>query len=206
MSDLSPVSHDPARSLLDQMVTFIDSVNLSDAKHELAKLTAIKAWAIAQLGIDYEVGDRVVITEEIPTDNGWRPYRESLAIGQTGVVTDIDFSRHSWYACVALESAWSVTETHGEVKRYWKGRAEDTPEGFEPPSKYEQKRYPDGKRKVFMLDVCWVRCAPVECPVHGVVEWCGQAQLKDCPNLAACERHGREWALAPLTWDEAEQT
>ncbi len=31
---------------------------------------------------------------------------------------------------------------------------------------------------------------------------CGRDALAKCPDLASCERHGREWVQAPATWDD----
>jgi hypothetical protein len=148
---------------IDEIAAALRAIDMAALRWEVAKAHAIREWALHHVGVDYHIGDRVVIVTEIPTANGWYAYRESLVQGATGVVDDIDFNpyadngRGAWHASVALDRAWAVADTFGTVKRHWKGKVTETPPGFEPPDAYTQEKYPNGKRKVFALRVEWVR-------------------------------------------------
>lgn len=146
---------------LQDTLTALEALNLQNLRSELDTLEAIRDWAMDQIGVDYKVGDRVTITDAAPSEvdrtNGWYAYREALAPGQGGTVADIIFNRHSkqWVTCVAMDRTWSVHE-HGyglgaKTIRYWNGPASETPDGYEPPSKYNQERHPDGKVKHFYM-------------------------------------------------------
>lgn len=152
----------PLRTI-DEVCEALNSIDQSSLRWQVKKAHAIKEWALRQLGIEYVVGDQVQIVWQVPTQNGWHAYREALAEGATGTVVDIDFNPYSdegrgaWHVDVALDRAWQVVESGGEVKRYWKGRADKTPDGYEPPSKFDQETYPNGKTKIFSLRVEWVK-------------------------------------------------
>lgn len=132
-----------------------------DLRYELRTLRAIRAWAIEQLGLDYEPGDRVVICSPEPSTRGggWTHYSEALAIGQTGIATKIEFSLSSnaWYVTVGMDRAWSVSDNGEKVTRHWRGPADLTPEGFEPPSEFDQEYYPNGQVKHFYMKTAWVK-------------------------------------------------
>jgi len=124
--------------------------SLQDLDYEMRKLTGIKEWAIRTL-TDLEVGDTAVIHGlTIDRDSGWWIYREALADGARCTVIDIDYNLpHAyWGAHVRLEREWAVGD---EDKRWWHGTADTTPEGFTPPSTYDQKRSPGGTRGMFFL-------------------------------------------------------
>lgn len=149
---------------------------------ELKKLHGIRAWALANLGVDYEVGDRVVLKRSFGhvKDHGWYGYREALKEGATAVVKKIDFvpafgrdHPARWIVEVVLDREWYVSDSPKDnPKRYWSGRAEDTPEGMEPPGKYDQEHYPDGRRHIFVFGVGDLRKAPP--PEPETCETCGQ--------------------------------
>ena len=142
---------------IGQLLDVVEKLNHQKFRFELKTLYAIREWAMRKAGIDFVEGDTVVIVQDIRTDNGWRPYKESLVRGATGTVAKIDFYE-GWYALVVLDRAWTVnTLPNGPTTRHWKGHAEDTPEGMEPPTEYDQEHHPQGKRKSFMLDVEWLR-------------------------------------------------
>ena len=157
-------------STLRDTLTTLAGLNHQALRHELDTLEAVRDWAMEQLGVDYRIGDTVVITDDtpsgVPRDNGWYPYREALAPGRTGTVRDITFSttRKRWYADVAMTHTWSVHErdhhgrdglTHTHT-RYWNGPADETPDGHEPPSAYDQEHHPNGKTKLFFMNVTWL--------------------------------------------------
>jgi hypothetical protein len=143
------------------------ALDLREIKAEVDRLRAIKEWAIGNLGIDYTSGDRVEIISEKPSqsENGWKPYREVLAVGRTGIAGEITFNGHfkRWDVLLGIDHGWSVsTDGWGQserVTRYWWGPASATPEGFVGPSQFEQERHPDGKVKWFAMPVSWVRRA-----------------------------------------------
>jgi hypothetical protein len=131
--------------------------SVNDLRWEIEKAAAIRAWCLRQVGVGE--GDRVLIRRDlgIHRASGWWPYREALAEGATGTVVDIDFNPYSddgrgaWQAQVRLDREWSYSETLGQ--RFWHGRADETPQGYEPPSSYERENYPDGRRHVFAIRV-----------------------------------------------------
>ena len=144
-------------SQIAQLLDTIEKLNHQEFRFELRTLYAIREWAMRKACIDFMEGDAVVIVQDIRTDNGWAPYKEALVQGATGTVIKIDFLK-GWYALVALDRAWTVNILpNGPMTRCWKGRAEDTPEGMEPPTEFDQEHHPQGKRKSFMLDVKWLR-------------------------------------------------
>lgn len=149
---------------LDDMVKVLADLRgqpLQDVLHEIETLKAIKVWAVGQLGLDYVPGDRVRIVQPpaITKDSGWWRYREALAEGRTGLAGEIYFSRvnRMWYVDLSMDRTWSVSEEDGwggrpvKVTRYWNGPADETPEGYRPPSKFDQERHPEGKIKIFMM-------------------------------------------------------
>lgn len=146
-------------SYINDMIEALDSTRIGDLRSELKNLQAIKAWSIGQLGLDCQPGDRVTIVSEQPssTGRGWAAYSEALALGQTGIAGEITFNEYAnrWQVDVGLDRCWS---THDD-RRYWKGPAELTPEGFIPPDDYDQKTWPNGRVKHFSMDVSWVRKA-----------------------------------------------
>lgn len=147
---------------LVEAVTLIDTQAIA---YQARKMDGIRVWALACLGVDYEVGDRVVVTRALFTDpsDGRHPYREAATEGAYAVVRGIDFNTHHscWQADIELEREWSVSTSpfSGEVTRYWHGRATDTPDGYQAPSAYDQKEHPDGRRHIFMVLVKHLRKA-----------------------------------------------
>jgi len=152
---IEPTSH----TVIDTLV----ALDMRALKHELDNLRAIRDWAIANLGLDYTAGDRVVIDSVKPSrvGGGWTAYAEALVIGQTGVAGEIKFNaaRWTWQVTVTMDRAWATSRLHsdGKVTRFWCGPVGEIPEGYEPPSRYDQEHYPDGRGKNFMMDVTWVR-------------------------------------------------
>lgn len=145
---------------LTELVAAVDRLSTQEVRSELETLVAIRDWAVASLGLDYGVGDRVQIATEINTENGWRGYHEAFAIGATGRVTAIHFntSCKAWQAMFVLDREWSVSvQPNGGTIRFWRGRVEDTPEGFTPPSPYDQEHTPEGRKHSFAFDVRWLR-------------------------------------------------
>lgn len=179
----------PLRTV-DDVCAALNAIDQGALRWQMKKLRAVREWALRRINIDYREGDRVVICHDIPTDNGWYAYREALAEGATGVVTEIDFNPFSddglgaWHATVVLDRAWQVGELHdGVTKRWWKGRVADTPPGMEPPGRFDQQRYPDGKRKAFSLRIEWVRATTPASWRAKVVTAPGSDLLgdKECP-------------------------
>lgn len=132
---------------------------VSEMGKELQHLRKVEAWALRNLGIDYEVGDRVTLVGTIDFEEayGWAHYRECLVPGATGVITEIQFNEFSnagkgaWQAAFMPDREWSIGEWGGKVRRYWNGKAEDTPPGYEPPSKFDQETYPEGRHHHFWM-------------------------------------------------------
>lgn len=148
---------------LADAVTALKSLNLQQLQAEIDTLHAIRDWAMAQLGIDYEPGDRVVIDSDRPSElgGGWHHYREALAPGQTGIAGEISFNTHSkrWQVLVGMDRSWSVhDEDFGPARRYWNGPASEAPEGY-TPCKGEA-----GTVKHFFMDVQWVSKAATHTP------------------------------------------
>lgn len=151
-------------SAADETVAALRSINLQALAAEVENLRAIKAWAMARLDIDYRPGDRVVIVSSAPSEagGGWKHYREALAVGQTGIVGEIEFDayRNRWGVLVGMDRTWSVRE-HGwgagvRLVRHWNGPVDETPDGYESPSAYNQERHPGGRVKHFYMDVEWL--------------------------------------------------
>lgn len=143
---------------LTQAVNTITSVD-----EELRHLRSIAEWARRSLGLGYDTGDRVVIVSHEPAHvgGGWSKYREALAKGATAIAGEIRFNEHRgiWQVAVMLDREWSVSDWNGRTVRYWRGPVADTPDGYEPPSKYDQENHPDGKRHWFHLAASEVRSA-----------------------------------------------
>ncbi len=145
-------------SKAEDVIDTLLAADLAAVQRELRQLRAIRDWAAKQAA-DFGPGDRVTIAEPLPCNDGWAPYREALALGATGVVQAIDFNQHRdrWYAEVVLDREWSVGTLHGgRVVRWWHGPADETPDGMERPTKYDQEHYPDGRKHTFALRVEWL--------------------------------------------------
>lgn len=143
---------------LESLLTAVRAVQHVSLKEELGALRREAAWARTQLPI--QEGDSVRIVARIPTDNGWHPFREALAVGATGTVTRLNLSSTSntWRADVVLDRCWSYAADL--QKRFWRGAAADTPTGYEPPAKFDQEHYPDGKPTTFALRLEWLAKIP----------------------------------------------
>lgn len=146
---------------LGDLITWLDKLDVQAFQWELKKLRALRIWAMQQAGIDYEEGGRARIVDgytvsSLNSDgsaNGWWDYRECLAGGATGTVVRIDFSPHhmAWYADFRPDREWVLFEMRGETVRNWHGPADDTPDGYAPPSAWEQEHYPDGRKHIFAM-------------------------------------------------------
>lgn len=175
---------EPPIKTVDQVLEFIKRVDSQSIAWEMKKLRSIRDWAMKQIGVDYVVGDRVVIVRKLVSDtdrfHGWHSYREALAPGATAEVVEIDFSPPfdkdhvgGWTTTVRLDREWSVHSApkSGQVRRYWNGSADETPEGMEPPSPYDQKHNPNGRRHVFSVRANdlrkYVEPAAEPCPTCG---------------------------------------
>jgi hypothetical protein len=154
---ISRVRIDDLRDLL----AWMGNLNTQDFQWQLKKLNAMRSWAMEKAGIDFEVGDAVVIAPGFVvrsrnadnSPNGWWGYRECLNEGATGVAHDIDFSPHinTWVVDFKLDREWSISEFAGDTSRYWHGMVGDTPPGYRPPSSYDQEHYPEGRRHIFSM-------------------------------------------------------
>jgi hypothetical protein len=144
-------------SILEDLV----ALDLAGLKREHEYLTAVRDWAVANLGIDYETGDRVEIVSEKPSlsTDGWKIYAEALAVGQTGIAGEIAFNSYGnrWDVLVGMDRSWSThhNDWQSRTTRYWNGPADEAPEGFTLPGGYP----PEGKVKHFFMPVSWVRKA-----------------------------------------------
>ena len=129
--------------------------HLNELQKELRELRAVKEWAIKSLGVEWEDGGRVRLTRTPNTDNGWKPYRECLVKGAEGTASAPFFSSYSgeWLARFMPDREWSVGDVMGSTMRFWNGRADETPEGYEPPSPFDQQHYPDGNRHTFVMRI-----------------------------------------------------
>jgi hypothetical protein len=152
----------PKIKSLDDVMGVLGALADADIRYEIEKLRAIRRWAFDQIGIDYAVGDRVRIKKGYQPRqhfadgqrHGWWPYRECLVAGATATVTKIDFnaSHGYWYADIVLDREWSVGDNPDTCRfdvRHWHGPADDTPDGMEPPSKFDQEHYPEGRKHTF---------------------------------------------------------
>lgn len=145
---------------LTEVLDTLRKINYSDLDYEIRKLEGIREWAMAQLGIDYAVGDRVRIKDGYEVErylsngdqNGWWIYRECLVGGALATVREIDYNlpHRYWYATIQLDREWSVhDDTRTPTVRYWNGPVDETPEGYKPPSDYDIKHHPEGRRGTF---------------------------------------------------------
>lgn len=143
---------DTGNALLDWFDAFPRS---ADVRYDVRKNAAIREWCLQRIGI--REGDRVRVRRLLVDDpkSGWWCYRETLAIGQTGVVVGVDFNTYTndWQANVKFDREWSVHRHVSGVERYWNGKVDDTPEGYVPPSAYNQREHPEGKRHTFSIGV-----------------------------------------------------
>lgn len=154
-------------STAEDLFAAIKSFDINALRYEITKLEKIREWALTQIGVDYEVGDRVVIAEPYTVKqrlsdghpNGWWPYRECLVAGVKATVHAIDFNGvlGYWYADIVLDREWSVHEDGDRVTRYWNGPVADTPEGMTPPSPYNQEHYPEGRRHRWSFEAALLR-------------------------------------------------
>lgn len=147
------------------LIAWLDAApRTGDLKHATEKAAAIRDWALTQLPITE--GQRVTLTRDLVTNKatspGWWAYREALTEGATATVTDIDFHVHGrrWQAAIVLDRQWAVTDWGGAPRRYWQGTAADTPDGYEPPSTYDQRDRPEGKRSEFWVNLDALTLAP----------------------------------------------
>lgn len=150
------------------LIELLCGTNWPNLKYEIETLYGIKDWALRNLGIDYKEGDRVKIVSDEPSsvdrNSGWYQYREALAVGRTGRAGAISYSAYNklWHVYFITDTAWSVHEEmlwNGEasnVRRYWKGKYEDTPDGMTPPGDYDREHHPDGKEKLFSMRLDWL--------------------------------------------------
>ena len=149
---------------LDDLISRLDVLSTGDWRWELKKLRAIRDWAYEQAGIWFKEGNPVRIRDGYAVSrlnndgshNGWWHYRECLTGGATGTAVKIDFSPYhsAWYAEFRPDREWSaVSEMGSETVRYWHGPAADTPEGYKPPSEFDQEKCPDGRKHTFFMRV-----------------------------------------------------
>lgn len=148
----------------DSALDAITAIDTHTIRAEIENLRAIRDWALRQLNLDYQPGDRVVITSTAPSGQrgGWARYSEALAPGQTGIAREIEYNQYNgaWQVLVGMDRTWSTSKhDDGTVTRHWNGPTDETPEGFEPPSPFNQEHHPDGRVKHFAMDVSWVRKA-----------------------------------------------
>jgi hypothetical protein len=154
------------------LATFVDQLkeiqqlNTAGMSYEIRKLEAIRDWALSRLDVDYKPGDRIVLTRDLfaDPDDGRSHYAEAAHEGATATVHDIDFNavHNYWYAEITLDVEWSASDTWGtgDIVRHWHGPVADTPEGMNPPSEYDQERYPLGRKHTFFVHVQHIRKAP----------------------------------------------
>ena len=142
------------------LIEMLRSTDFTQLGHDLERLLAIEQWARGQVG--FAEGDAVRIRKDwiFPGKSrapGWKPFRECLVPGATAKVigvTFMTFGDPGWRIDIVLDQEWSVSDPQwlgGEIKRYWHGTADSTPEGYEPPSPYTQEHYPEGRRGIFMM-------------------------------------------------------
>lgn len=142
---------------VEEISDVLGRIDLQHLRYEFRKAAEIREWAIAHAGIDFGVGDQVEICDDfaarLKPDSGWYTSREALAEGATATVEEIDFYK-GWYAKIVLNREWTVHKRgDGEVVRHWTGSTADTPDGYEPPSRYDQEHYPVGRKHSFMMRV-----------------------------------------------------
>lgn len=81
-----------------------------EVRREIARLRAVEGWALDQQR--FAVGGAAVVKRDlrIGPGSGWWPYREVLAPGSTGVLTDIYLSetKGAWYGLFRPDVQWSV--------------------------------------------------------------------------------------------------
>jgi hypothetical protein len=130
-----------------------------DASYEIDNMRAIREWALDSLDLGYGPGDKVEFVKAPNTDNGWSTYREALVVGATATVTEIGFNGHwkYWYADIVLDREWATGS--GGYGPWWNGPADETPDGMEPPSAYDQEHHPGGRKHTFSMPVKYLRRA-----------------------------------------------
>lgn len=157
--DGAPCGEDgtPRLASAEEVLAVVGNINTSAIRSDLERLRAVEDWALRHIGIDYSVGDEVVILTDLCTKpDGWWPYREALAAGQKAQVTSIGFNRFGdcWQAHIVLDDEWSIGEALRRDEppiRYWHGPADRTPEGFRPPSPFDQENHPEGRKHTFAV-------------------------------------------------------
>lgn len=162
---------------MNKLLDWLDGASSpSDLRYEINQARAIREWALAQLNVS--VGDQVRIAVDLNINGqdswGWMPSKEALAKGATATVVSIDFNQYcndgagAWQAGIRLDREWSTGSTRrdGSVTRYWCGPAAETPEGYEPPSPYDQEKYPQGRRHTFAMQVHKLERVAASHPVY----------------------------------------
>lgn len=147
--DTAPAPFKSLQEWLEAMPQ-LDAIN-----YELRKGSAIRAWALDHIGVNFDVGDKVVLSGlRIKDGSGWSSYREAMADGSTATVTAIDFNaaHNYWYADIVLDREWA-TSSDGKYGPFWHGPVAETPEGMDPPSPFDQDRYPNGRKHTFSMPV-----------------------------------------------------
>lgn len=146
---------------LKEYLESLVKIDLQKLQAEVERLRAVEVWAEEQLELDYVTGDRVMIctgdAQMIAHKrfSGWHSFREALAPGQCGIVTEIRFSAYTkrWGITVALDRAWSTSEDSSTLPthRSWYGPEDECPDGY---------NYHKTKRKLFYMQPDWVKKAP----------------------------------------------
>jgi hypothetical protein len=143
---------------LAKLTDALAETSMGEVQYALRRLRAIERWALSQQPV--AAGDRVRIVHEIDFSRarGWSSGRECLAVGATAEVRSVDFNTLDgrWFAQIILDREWSVGTITDEVRRYWHGPAEDTPEGFTPPSRYDQEHHPAGRKHLYAMPTSWL--------------------------------------------------
>jgi hypothetical protein len=148
---------------LTKLADALTGTSMGEVQYALRRLRAVERWALSQQPV--AAGDWVRIVHEIDFSRarGWSAARECLAVGATAEVKDVYFNTHDgrWYAGIILDREWTVSTLSGEVRRYWHGAAEETPEGFTPPSPYDQEHHPAGRKHLYAMPVSWLEPAEI---------------------------------------------
>lgn len=138
---------------MQEIVNWLNAMpSLQDVKWHLEKAAAIRKWCLRDVA--FKEGDRVKVVRKVKTEGGWKENADMLANGATGVVQKIDFNPFSrggvgaWYADVVFDREWFTAD---DGKSYWCGPAAETPLGMIPPTGYDQKEYPEGRKHAFSL-------------------------------------------------------
>lgn len=141
----------------EELFETIDRLSSQEYRYALKKLQKESAWVRKQLHL--QEGDKFRITAAIDTNNGWSGYGEAFRIDATGVIQEIYLYNNIWRAYVTLDKEWVCsTESFNKngVTRWWHGKVEDTPTWCNPPSKYDQETYPEGRKHTFTFNLDWI--------------------------------------------------